>query len=122
MNSQRQRAWRDRRDGHRAVLAVACLMFVIAFSSFVRTGAPAGSHQPAPAQQADDDEIYTGSILFMPYQGNQCRQHLLDNLSGRVWDNGVVDCENAMARAAGPQTKTWSAARVDAIRDGFARR
>jgi hypothetical protein len=43
-----------------------------------------------------DDEIYTGSILFVPpNDSNICRQVLFDNRTGRLNDNGLVDCERA---------------------------
>ena len=44
---------------------------------------------------SDDDEIYTGSILYMPDMGNVCRQLLFDNHNGQFTDNGYVDCERA---------------------------
>lgn len=123
MTPQRARnGWRDRRDAYRAVLALACLACVIAFSALVQTNEPARERRAATSQALADDEIYTGSILFMPYEGNDCRQHLLDNLSGRIWDNGVVACDGALAHSAGLQARQWSAARVDAIRGGFAKR
>lgn len=113
----------DRRDIAQTMLAFACLAAVVAFSLFVDTRqsgvtsrTAAGPHIPT------EEEIYTGSILFMPYQGNDCRQSLLDNLTGQIRDNGVVPCDSAMLDAGNGQRRAWSAARVDAIRDGFSRR
>jgi len=51
--------------------------------------------QAAAASGQRDDEIYTGSILHMPDEGNVCRQLLFDNHNGRLTDNGYVDCEHA---------------------------
>ncbi|HEX3936174.1 MAG TPA: hypothetical protein VHX43_01620 [Xanthobacteraceae bacterium] len=64
-----------------------------------------------------DDDIYTGSILYMPDASNLCHQWLFDNQSGRFADNGSVDCESAYQGFDGP--KRWSAARVKVISDGF---
>ena len=69
---------------------------------------------------SDDDEIYTGSILYMPDMGNVCRQLLFDNQNGQFTDNGYVDCARAAYRIDGP--KRWSAARVRVISDGFRKR
>jgi hypothetical protein len=78
---------------------------------------------PASAEVASasggDDEIYTGSILYIPYEGTNCRQILFDNRNGRFTDNGYVDCLNAEAQSGIGSPKQWSAARVRVISDGF---
>jgi len=112
--------WRDRSDIAQAVFALACLIAVIAFSFFADVRI--ASHQAGAPRVPTDDEIYTGSILFMPHIGNDCRQNLLDNLTGQIRENGVVACDAALASSNGGQTRTLSAARVEAIRDGFAKR
>lgn len=121
-SSARSNAWRDRRDFVQAGFAVACLIAVIAFSFLADTGARDASRQAAAPRAQTDDEIYTGSILFMPYMGNDCRQNLLDNLTGQIRENGVVACDLALSHSSAGQARTWSAARVDAIRDGFSKR
>jgi len=73
----------------------------------------------AAAAAADDEEIYTGSILYMPDEGRTCHQLLFDNHTGRLTDNGNVDCENAAYRGFSGLPKQWSAARVRVIADGF---
>jgi hypothetical protein len=72
----------------------------------------------AAAVAANDDEIYTGSILYMPDQGRNCHQLLFDNRSGRFTDNGYVDCVNAAYRSP-TEEKQWSAARVRVISTNF---
>jgi hypothetical protein len=65
-------------------------------------------------------EIYTGSVLYMPQEGRNCRQMLFDNNTGRFTDNGAVDCENAAYRGVdGNLTKQWSSSRTRVIADGF---
>jgi hypothetical protein len=63
-----------------------------------------------------DAEIYTGSILYMPYDGRMCRQILFDNRTGRSSDNGYVDCEQAAYRSASDEPSG-----VQAISAGFRR-
>jgi hypothetical protein len=74
-------------------------------------------HAAPVAIAPSDDEIYTGSILFMPPEGRICRQILFDNRTGRFSDNGNVDCEHAAYQGAEP--KHWSAARLRAVSSGF---
>lgn len=56
-----------------------------------------------PPQQlrskADDDRIYTGSIL-VPERRNRCWQYGFDNRSGTVWNIGSVDCYEASLQYA----------------------
>jgi hypothetical protein len=72
---------------------------------------PHAAHSVAP----NDDEIYTGSILFTPPEGSTCRQFLFNNRNGRFTDNGSVDCE----RAEGLGAVHYSTARLWAISRGF---
>ncbi len=73
----------------------------------------------ATATAPSDDEIYTGSILYMPDDGNVCRQLLFDNHNGRFSDNGYVDCERAAYQGSLDSPKQWSAARLRVISSGF---
>ena len=59
-----------------------------------------------------DDEIYTGSILFMLNDGDICRQVLFDNRTGRLNDNGLVDCERVAYRSPGEMPRDWSRRRI----------
>jgi hypothetical protein len=85
----------------------------------VTAGAPTAK-TAALANAAGDDDIYTGSILYMPEQGRSCRQLLFDNQTGRFSDNGYVDCVNA-AYHSPREPKLWSAARARVISNGFRR-
>ena len=81
---------------------------------------PSGRPKRSRSLPSDDDEIYTGSILYMPDDmGNVCRQLLFDNQNGQFTDNGYVDCARAayQGRIDGP--KRWSAARLRVISTGF---
>jgi hypothetical protein len=93
------------------VLAVG--MFAGGQFAFVRS-----LHKPALAPPSDD-EIYTGSILYIPDEGKICRQLLFDNRTGRVQDNGLVDCEHAYYRGMSEMAKQWSTARALVISESF---
>ena len=80
---------------------------------------PPGRSLAEPAATPSDDEIYTGSILYMPEQGSICRQFLFDNRTGRVQDNGLVDCEQAAYRGMSEAAKQWSTARALVISESF---
>ena len=72
----------------------------------------------AAASGQNDDDVYTGSILYMPNDGRFCRQLLFDNQNGQFTDNGYVRCEQAAYNGLdGP--KHWSAARIRVIATGF---
>jgi len=98
-----------------AVLAVGLL----ATDEYVTTRQRAAS---AAAAAQSDDEIYTGSILYMPDEGRTCHQILFDNHTGMLSDNGYVDCEHAAYRSASATPMQWSAARVRVISTGFRQR
>ena len=74
-----------------------------------------------PAKPPSDDEIYTGSILFVPNDGKICRQFLFDNRTGRTNDNGLVDCDHAYYPRASKAPVQWSSARAQVISESFRR-
>lgn len=118
------------RESIRAFCAGALLTGVFAFAFFLGDGArqqQAFPPEPSPTLSAgtgdpgneDESPFRTAAILFMPYQGDNCKQHVFDNFSGRIWFFGYVDCGAAIARSGGSGSMVWSAARVDAIRGSF---
>jgi hypothetical protein len=78
-----------------------------------------GRSLPKPPSGPSDDEIYTGSILYVPDEGKICRQLLFDNRTGRMRDNGLVDCEQAFFRGTSEMSKQWSTARALVISESF---
>jgi hypothetical protein len=100
------------RDGSLQMVVVAAIGAVLAAGLFA-TGEIEIARSPAePAIVPSDDEIYTGSILFVPSDGNICRQVLFYNRTGRLNYNGLVDCERAYYRSATEIPKQWPRARV----------
>jgi hypothetical protein len=100
------------------VVAVAAVLGVSALATDEFSVSKRQAAAAAAAQQ-NDDEIYTGSILYMPDEGRTCRQLLFDNQTGQFNDNGYVDCERAAYRSASSTPKNWSVARMRVISDGF---
>jgi len=95
-------------------MGIALALVVVAIDEFVmaqRKPPEAAAKAGAPS----DDEIYTGSILFTPIEGRTCHQYLFDNRTGRIRDNGNVDCERS--RYAG--SKNSPVARARAISAAF---
>jgi hypothetical protein len=71
------------------------------------------------ASAASNNELYTGSILYLPNEGSNCRQLTFDNRNGHFTDKGSVDCAQASSESGINSPKQWSAARAKAISMGF---
>ncbi len=113
-----------RRRGKRRNMVVGGLF--VAFFATIALGvlyrtAPSDPIRTAVSINADDD-LTTGSIVFVPVLGNRCRNRLIDNATWRIRDNGFVDCRAALAQSANVRRLQWSSPRIDVIRDGFLRR
>jgi hypothetical protein len=109
------------REGFRQITIVAAIGVGLGLGLLATGGYVAARHRSAAVVTAsnDDDEIYTGSILYMPYEGRICRQFLFDNHTGRLSDNGSVDCERAAYQGTDTGPKHWSFARMRVISTGF---
>ena len=99
----------------RAVFACVVLAALFGLAMFMGTG---GQTTSVASLAAGDDELTTGSIVFVPLLGNRCRKRLIDNATWHIRDGGEVDCSAALSKSANPQMR-WSAARVDVISKGF---
>lgn len=112
--------WRSREGPRQTVIVVvmaALLSFgLLQIGGYVAQRQRATAGENAAAALPSDDEIYTGSILFPPIKGRICHQFLFDNRTGRISDNGNVDCERAQY-AGDP--KNWGVSRARAISAAF---
>ena len=74
------------RDNSRQVVVVIAIGLTLALGALISGGYVAGAKRQtaAAAAAANDDDIYTGSILYMAYDGSACRQLLFDNQNGRI--------------------------------------
>jgi hypothetical protein len=102
--------------------ALAAVGGLVSAGLFVTGTFKIGRSQNEPAVVVSGDDVYTGSILYLPREGNVCRQFLFDNRTGRMQDNGPVDCERALYAGDGVASKRWSAARVLVISESFRQR
>ena len=119
----RGRTRRSQSRDHRRALAICLLFGAVAFfglGTVIRNSPPGGTIAAATGAQRNDD-LTTGSIVFVPIYGNNCRTLLIDNATWRIRDNGMVDCDTALAQNA-PDRIGWSASRLDVVRQGFFRR
>jgi len=109
------------RNGAQEILTVVAIGVTLGLGAFATDGYIAAQRHAAAAKPAagSDDEIYTGSILYMPDSSNVCHQWLFDNHNGQFSDNGYVDCERAFYQGSPDSPKQWSAARVRVISTGF---
>ena len=81
--------------------------------------APTTPLRAAVAGDHVDDDLTTGSIIFVPILGNTCRKRLIDDATWQFRDQGLVECRAALAESAQGRRLSWSSARVDVIRHGF---
>jgi hypothetical protein len=73
-----------------AAVAVTLLMFFALYSSPIRRESPVRPR----LNDVEIDKQYTGSIMVDPPRGDKCRERILDNRTGYMWDNGYVDCHD----------------------------
>jgi hypothetical protein len=106
-------------NGLRQVLVIIGIGATLALGALGTDGYMIAKREKAAAAKPNGDEIYTGSILYMPDTSNVCHQWLFDNHNGRFSDNGYVDCERAFYQGGPESPKQWSAARVRVISTGF---
>ena len=71
--------------------------------------------------QRNPAEAYTGAIIIVPTRGDNCWQRMLDNRTGKMWDKGYVNCEEAVSRADKEARSGMSTLRINAIGKAFNR-
>ncbi len=101
-------------------MAVFVIAIALALTAFAAEKYMAAKREaPAAGAGPSDEEIYTGSILYMPDDGKVCRQLFFNNRSGRFTDNGYVNCEEAAYQGSLDIPRQWSVARLHVISTGF---
>jgi hypothetical protein len=126
-SKRRSKARARGREGSRQMMFLAAIGSVLAVGLFVAGEFKAGQFLPwphwlslsKPAPAPTEEEIYTGSILYLPNDGTTCRQLLFDNRTGRFRDNGLVDCERAYYRGTNESATLWPNARATVISQSF---
>jgi hypothetical protein len=103
----------------------ACSIF---FYVFDRSSSPpdvavkpqsyAAGSQANNAKEADDDKLYTGSIVLV--EPDRCWVRTMDNRTGSMWDIGYVKCDNVVASLAQNSPHgTTSVQRINSIGQAF---
>lgn len=87
-----------------ASLAVATVLiggFYYAVMPSFSPSEPPSAAEPTAAARATDtfNESRTGKVVFMPQQGNVCRQVQFNNETGRFGNEREVPCDQAATRA-----------------------
>jgi len=112
------------RDARRTYLLLVWLAFGLAILIYSNDWHPSGwsvfkQETAAPKPQRSDAETYTGAIVIVPTRGDYCWQRMLDNRTGKMWDKGYVNCDEAISRAEKEQRGGMSTLRMNAIGKAF---
>jgi hypothetical protein len=103
----------------RAILAcgfgIAVCAGAIVLASWTRVTVTSPSRSPP-----GEADLSTGSLLFVSPTGERCLERTIDNNTWLIRNNGWVDCDAALAKAArsGADSRT-PGSRLDLIREGF---
>src|SRR3954468_13982074 len=111
------------RDRRRGLITCTCLSAILA-AAVIAGGTVAeisGASSSNPGREVAYIDaagtLRSGSILFVPIEGNVCRRRVIDNETWRLRDNGFVECDEAVTWNSGAENqKYFVAVRVDAIR------
>ncbi len=120
------RRTRPRRKGARTGsfyrhAGIACVLFAAFWIVVCYSGDIPALFQ-SPAISRSELEVPNGSLLFSPFSDNTCHQSLIDNATGRIRDNGFVDCEVAKTKNAEEWATLAATKRAIAIRGSFVNR
>lgn len=116
---QRLKRQNSRSERARRITAVVAVLALLAAGLFAARDVKIQLTSAKPVPTPSDDEIYTGSILFVPDDGKVCRRVLFDNRSGQLSDGGLVDCQSAYYRSPNAPPAQMSIARTQAISETF---
>jgi hypothetical protein len=116
---QRTKRRSGRSERRRRIAAIAAVLAVLTAGLFAAKETKIELSAAKPVATPSDDEIYTGSILFVPDDGKVCRRFLFDNRNGRLSYGGLVDCETAYYRSPNAPPAQMSVARTQAISETF---
>jgi hypothetical protein len=111
------------RDIARGILAALLLMIVIGAGLYEREWLLGPRQTLSSIGDSPDHALRTGSIVFVPPSGNNCRHRLIDNVTWFIRDNGYVECNELASRGSNSVNLEYnSSPRLDAIRDAFSRK
>jgi hypothetical protein len=107
-------------DLRRALLACGFALAICVLAAFAAGWLQESANQASRARATGDAGLSTGSMVVVSPGGDLCRQRTIDNSTWRIQDKGLVDCDEALARAANGGADHRSAgSRLEVIRQGF---
>lgn len=108
-----------RRDIRLVYVLLVWVAFTVGLFIYFDNGITFHAAAP-PAPAANDDELYTGSIVIVPSSGDECWQMMLDNRTGRMWESGYIGCDAVAGVLAESQRDTKArTGRMNAIGAAF---
>ncbi len=122
---RRRKMWhRERQRGLIAAIAVAFVLggsiSVYAVHSQMTKATERARALLHAAALETSEALGSGSVLFVPEYGHNCRRRWLDNRTGALRDGGEIHCDEAVGLdGAGPTRAQKFERRMDAIRNGF---
>jgi hypothetical protein len=118
VGTRRAAGWLSRNERQMLLASLAFVLVLLLCGLLGSRFSDDVARTQASRDNASHDPI--GSILFVPANGDGCRQRFLDNQTGRSWDSGTVPCDQFAPDSLHAQPGRYSSgARVDAIRKGF---
>jgi hypothetical protein len=125
-STRRRKTWhRETRRGLVAAVAVAMVIGgSISVYAIHSQMTQAAAHARTIALHATANQtsaaLGSGSVVFMPEFGTNCRRRWLDNKTGTLRDGGEIHCDDAVEwDSANPTRAQKFERRMDAIRNGF---
>jgi hypothetical protein len=102
------------RDWPQAKVVLAWMAFGCSVLFYFSDWSPPWHHPNAVLQSSrvsagDDEEIYTGSILFARADVDHCWERKFDNRTGAIWDKGFINCGTTASQAKGKNTNDSAA-------------
>ena len=74
----------------------------------------------AQSRGSNEGDLSTGSMVVVSPTGSLCRERTIYNATWQIRDKGLVDCTEALAKAASAGAEGRSAgSRIDIIRESF---
>lgn len=111
------------RDIPRTYVLLVWLAFGLAILIYANDWHPSGwtvlRHEASVKPPAGKIDNYSGSIIFVPTRGEDCQEFVIDNRTGKMWDKGSVNCNEAVSRADRDQRGGMSTLRMNAIGKAF---
>ncbi|HLH94659.1 MAG TPA: hypothetical protein VKW08_06025 [Xanthobacteraceae bacterium] len=108
-------------DISRALWAGGIMIGVCGLAAVAALFVHASSPPTARSSAATEGDLSTGSMLVVSPSGTRCAQGTIDNSTWQIHNQGWIDCDEAIARAAsaGADYRPTGGTRLDIIRDSF---